>query len=77
VNYEEEWGFGLWGSTSSEAVKEWGFGRFADLGVCPTLPSAVCRSASWESGTCDAKRRRTGVWRTGEGRNKPIRVRES
>jgi hypothetical protein len=40
VNCEEEWGFG-----GLRPAKEWGF---ADLGVCPTLPSAVCRSVSWD-----------------------------
>jgi hypothetical protein len=53
VNCEEEWGFG-----GLRPAKEWGF---ADLGVCPTLPSAGLRP-----GTCDAKRR-TGVWRRPKG----------
>jgi hypothetical protein len=46
VNCEEEWGFGLWGSTSSEAAKEWGFRiwQICRFGGLPESPdSTVCR----------------------------------
>jgi hypothetical protein len=51
VNCEEEWGFGLWGSTSSEGMGICRFGGLPDSAVCSLPSTGLC------PGTYDAKRR--------------------